>query len=80
MNSAEERRCEQGSAPLRSDGPSSEKHIKVEHEAPGVIPEERAILRISDVGVHFKRIKVIGQITQRTREPHSVFRADLDIF
>jgi hypothetical protein len=58
----------------------SEKHIKVEHEAPIVIPEERAILRISDVGVHFKSVKVIGQITKRTREPDSMFRTDLDIF
>ena len=43
-----------------------EEHVKVEHESPIVVPKERAILWISDVGVHFERVEVVGQIRDRT--------------
>ena len=47
--------------------PESEKNVEVEHEAAMVVAEEIAILRVGDVRVHFKRIKVIGQIADGAR-------------
>src|SRR5438105_2957727 len=54
--------------------------VEIYFEAPLVVAEKDAVLRIGDVGMHIERIEMIGQVEAAHREAHRVFLRDLKIF
>src|SRR5882724_1990966 len=57
----------------------SEEKVEVHQQMAAIVPEERAILRVADVVVHLKKIRMIAQVDSIYGEAYCMLRIDVDV-